>query len=108
MEQHSVNKNSKKFEHLLENLLNEAAQMRGNGHNEHLVDKLNDKYDHVKEFVAEAAKRNMERLEQGKEKIKVAADVVDKSVHNNPWAYVGGAAAVSLLVGFILGHSRRG
>ncbi len=43
----------------------------------------------------------------GKQKAVDAAVGIDKSVHNNPWAYVGGASAVAMLCGFLLGRSRR-
>jgi ElaB/YqjD/DUF883 family membrane-anchored ribosome-binding protein len=32
---------------------------------------------------------------------------VDKSVHRNPWPYIGGTAAVALLLGYILGRNRK-
>jgi ElaB/YqjD/DUF883 family membrane-anchored ribosome-binding protein len=41
------------------------------------------------------------------EKVKGAATKVDKSVHKNPWAYIGGAALAGVLVGFLL-RFRRG
>lgn len=42
----------------------------------------------------------------GVEKAREVASDVDKHVHRNPWAYVGGAAVVSLLLGYVLGRNR--
>jgi ElaB/YqjD/DUF883 family membrane-anchored ribosome-binding protein len=41
------------------------------------------------------------------EKVKGVATKVDKSVHKNPWAYIGGAALAGIVVGFLL-RLRRG
>jgi ElaB/YqjD/DUF883 family membrane-anchored ribosome-binding protein len=35
------------------------------------------------------------------------ARTVDKSVHENPWYYIGGAALVAGLIGFIVGRSNK-
>jgi len=35
------------------------------------------------------------------------AKTIDKSVHNNPWHYIGGAALLAGLLGFILGRSNK-
>jgi ElaB/YqjD/DUF883 family membrane-anchored ribosome-binding protein len=42
----------------------------------------------------------------GVEKAREVACDVDKHVHQNPWPYVGGAAAISLLLGYLLGRNR--
>ncbi len=47
------------------------------------------------------------KFEAGKQKLVDVATDVDKSVHKNPWAYVGGAAAAAILFGFLLGRSHR-
>ncbi|MGB5106717.1 MAG: DUF883 C-terminal domain-containing protein [Candidatus Zixiibacteriota bacterium] len=52
--------------------------------------------------------RVTEKYESGKQKAVDAAVSVNKSVHKNPWVYVGGAAVGAMLVGFFLGRSRRG
>ena len=39
-------------------------------------------------------------------KAKELAGTVDESVHQNPWAYIGGAAAVGVLIGYILGRNK--
>lgn len=43
----------------------------------------------------------------GVAKAREVAQNVDKSVHENPWPYIGGAAAVGVLLGFVLGRSRK-
>ncbi len=40
------------------------------------------------------------------EKVKVAASVVNDSVHKQPWYYMGGAAVVGFLAG-IFAHAKR-
>ena len=35
------------------------------------------------------------------------AKTIDKSVHDNPWYYIGGAALVAGLIGFIVGRSNK-
>ena len=51
--------------------------------------------------------RAAERYEAGKQRVVGAAKDIDTRVHNNPWAYIGGAALVGLLLGVILSKSRR-
>jgi ElaB/YqjD/DUF883 family membrane-anchored ribosome-binding protein len=41
------------------------------------------------------------------EKVKTVAGDVDKTVHKNPWAFIGGAALTGLVVGFLM-RIRRG
>lgn len=48
-----------------------------------------------------------ESYETGRQKVVDVATDIDKSVHKNPWAYIGGAAAAAIVVGFLLGRSRR-
>jgi len=48
-----------------------------------------------------------EKLEAGKQKVVDVAIDINQSVHENPWAYIGGAAAAGLVFGFLLGRSRR-
>jgi ElaB/YqjD/DUF883 family membrane-anchored ribosome-binding protein len=47
------------------------------------------------------------RYQAGKEKVVDAAKDIDTHVHNNPWAYIAGAALTGLLLGVILSKSRR-
>ena len=41
------------------------------------------------------------------EKACEVARGVDQSVHANPWPYIGGTAAVGLLLGYLLGRNRK-
>lgn len=62
----------------------------------------------IKEVSAEAEKSIKKALQQGKESIQHYASIVDKQVRDNPWPSVLGVAAVGLLLGFVLGTSKRG
>ena len=90
-------------------LLEEAAKEK----KDELRKLASDKYCHLKEAltatestleqsVAGARERAVEAAQRAKE---IASDV-NKSVHRSPWPYIGGAAAVSLLVGYILGRKK--
>lgn len=72
---------------------------------------VTEKYDSLREFASELGNGTQRRLSNmyatGKEKAREVATDVDKSVHTNPWAYIGGAAAIALLLGFVMGRSRR-
>ena len=35
------------------------------------------------------------------------AKTIDRSVHNNPWYYIGGAAVLAGLIGFIAGRNNK-
>ena len=54
-----------------------------------LFDKLRDAKDFSVDYTVEKAK------------------TVDRSVHENPWYYIGGAALVAGLIGFIAGRSNK-
>ncbi len=60
--------------------------------------------------LAQAKQRAIEAAAHAKElaeiKAKELAGTVDESVHQNPWAYIGGAAAVGVLIGYILGRNK--
>ena len=43
----------------------------------------------------------------GVEKAREIARDVDEGVHQNPWSYIAGSAAVGVLLGYILGGSRK-
>lgn len=61
----------------------------------------------VSAFTDQMKNRATETFEAGKQKVLDVASDIDKSVHKNPWAYIGGAAAVALVFGFLLGRSRK-
>ena len=105
--------NSKKFEEALQ-LLNEAAREK----KDEIQSLIGDKYTHIRGVIEQAAvkgRKNFNRVkestedwvDEGKDSLQQVADDLDDRVHENPWAYVGGAAAAALLFGFILGSSSR-
>ena len=55
----------------------------------------------------EVRSRAVEKYEAGRQKVVDTAGDIDKSVHRNPWAYIGGTMVAALLLGFVLGRSRR-
>ncbi len=73
--------------------LNEAAKES----REEIQKLVNDKYTNLRNMFTGAAQASAGWVkEQGMEaadKARMTASAVDKSVHQNPWAYVGGAAA---------------
>lgn len=73
-------------------LLNEAAKEK----RDELKGLMTDKYAHIREAVAAGAG-------QAKE---MAGDV-DKRVHKDPWVYIAGAAAASLIFGYLMGSKRK-
>ena len=92
-------------------LLNEAAQEKKSD----LASMLADKYETLKQVIvdseksvghafARGEKRAAEVAMQAKEFGIKKAKEVDEHVHDNPWPYIGGAALVGILVGYILGR----
>ncbi len=92
-------------------LLNEAAQEKKSD----LASMLADKYETLKQVIvdseksmghvlARGEKRAVEAAIQAKEFGIKKAKEVDERVHDNPWPYIGGAALIGILVGFILGR----
>ncbi len=74
------------------NLLNKAAGEK----REEMFETL----DHAKRITAEA-------IEEQVEKAKDIAETVQKTVKKNPWAVIGGVAAGSLALGYLLGAFRK-
>lgn len=94
-------------------LLNEAAKEK----KEEVHDVIGAKYEHLREMfsgalengqaVAEEARKSLSKTLQAQEKkVKAAAAEWDKKIHKNPWAYVGGAALGSLVLGMILARKK--
>ena len=71
------------------------------------IDQLNravqDKRHEIEENLEQLKKNAQRALEDTKESVVETATKVDKSVHQNAWAYIGGAAACALFAGFIAG-----
>ena len=82
--------------------------MNGNRKMNKAIEQLNkavqDKKSEIKENLEHLKKTAQRSLEDTKENIVEAATNVDKNVHDNAWAYIGGAAACALLAGFIAGR----
>ncbi len=101
-----------KIEEALE-LLNDAAQEK----KEEVFELLGDKYEHLKEFFENVAsngeaiagqtkKQIVKSLHEEEKRIKEVAAQWDKKVHKEPWAFLGGVALGSLVLGLILGRKK--
>ena len=99
-------------------LLEEAAKQK----KDELKSAMSDKYTHLKTVIVEAEGTLAKSLADAKkhaieaavhakdvsvEKACEVAHDVDKNVHQNPWAYIGGTAVVGLLLGYIHGRNRK-
>lgn len=95
-------------------LLNEAAKDK----KDEMKELVTDKYSHLREAVATKAEQGKEILKtarhlaqdialEDREKIKEALILADKRVRKDPWLYLGTAAVVSLLLGYVMGSSKR-
>ena len=86
--------------------LNEAAKES----REEIQKLVNERYTNLKHAFTGAAQASAGWVkEQGAEvadKAKMTATAVDKSVHRNPWAYVGGAAATGFVLGLLIGRRK--
>ncbi len=101
-----------KIEEALE-LLSDAAQ----GKKEEVLELLGGKYKHLKEFFESATsnggvvagqikKKFGKRLHQEEKKLKETAAQWNKKAHKEPWAFLGGAALGSLVLGLMLGRKK--
>lgn len=99
-------------------LLEEAAMQK----RDELKSVMSDKYTHLRNVIVETESGLVKKLADAKTHavdaaihakdvtVKKACEIghdVDESVHQNPWPYLAGAAGVGLLLGYILGRSRR-
>jgi ElaB/YqjD/DUF883 family membrane-anchored ribosome-binding protein len=99
-------------------LLEEAAKQK----KDELRTIMSDKYTNLRSLILEDEGGLVESLtavrdhaleaatdvkEAGVEKAREIARDVDKGVHQNPWPYIAGSAMVSVLLGYILGRSRK-
>lgn len=99
-------------------LLEEAATQK----KDELKSLMSDKYTHLRDMIVEtegnvvrslsdagkhAVKAAAHAKDVGVEKAREMAGDVDKHVHRNPWPYIGGTAAIGLLLGYILGRNRK-
>jgi ElaB/YqjD/DUF883 family membrane-anchored ribosome-binding protein len=88
-------------------LLNAAARDKKTELQAAMENKYTDLSSVVSAFTDQMRIRATEKFEAGKQKVVEVATGIDKSVHKNPWAYIGGATAMGLVFGFLLGRSRR-
>ena len=99
-------------------LLEEAATQK----KDELKSVMSDKYTHLRNLIVETESSLVKSLSDarkhaveaaahakdvGVEKARELARDADKSVHQNPWPYIAGAAVVGLLFGYILGRNRK-
>jgi ElaB/YqjD/DUF883 family membrane-anchored ribosome-binding protein len=88
-------------------LLDAAA---AEGHSD-LKDIIGDNYESFKHFAASLGNNIQRELSgvyaAGKAKVRGAAGEVDRHVHVNPWAYIGGSAALGILIGVLIARSRK-
>jgi ElaB/YqjD/DUF883 family membrane-anchored ribosome-binding protein len=88
-------------------LLNEAAKDKKT-ELEHLIShKFGDLKSLVEGVAGKVQRETVDTYQRGKEKIEDVLSEVDKSVHKNPWPYIGSAAVVALLFGYLLGRSKK-
>lgn len=75
---------------------------------QHLKSVLADVKPEVRNAFQEMRSATTDSISKAREKVvatsRDTAHQVDESAHRNPWAFVGGAAAVSILVGFLFGR----
>jgi len=99
-------------------LLEEAAEQK----KDELKTLMSDKYTNLRSLIIENESSLMKSLTTAKdhaleaatdakeasvEKAREIARDVDQDVHQNPWPYIAGSAAVGVLLGYILGGSRK-
>ncbi|MBF0385295.1 MAG: DUF883 domain-containing protein [Candidatus Omnitrophica bacterium] len=95
-------------------LLNEAAKEKKG----ELKELFTDKYSHIKQAIAAGTEQGKQIFDKakhltkdiivgGEENIKKVVGEADKRVHKDPWPYIAGAAAFSLLLGYLMGSKRR-
>ena len=84
-------------------LLNEAAKEK----KDELKGLMINKYAHIREAMMPGFEHAQETIAHSKDKVIEIAGSVDKRVHKDPWVYIGGTVAVSLLLGYFMGSKRR-
>jgi ElaB/YqjD/DUF883 family membrane-anchored ribosome-binding protein len=88
-------------------LLNSAARDKKAELQAAMENKYTDLSSVVSSFSEQVKAAASDKFEAGKQKVVNVASDIDKSVHKNPWAYIGGAAAAALVLGFLMGRSRK-
>jgi ElaB/YqjD/DUF883 family membrane-anchored ribosome-binding protein len=84
-------------------LLNEAAKDK----RDELKGLMSNKYSHIRDAMTAGVGHAQEAIVQGQEKVMEIAGDVDQRVHKDPWVYLAGTAAASLLLGYLMGSKRK-
>ncbi len=71
---------------------------------ENLQDSVKEKIYHQYENIMGSLSDTSAKVQKN---VKVQAKHVDKSVHENPWKFVGAAAALAMVTGFVMGTRRK-
>ena len=95
-------------------LLNEAAKekrdelkgMMANRYS-HIREAMTSGAEHGKEVLKHAQDITREAIAEGSAKAKEIASDVDQRVRKDPWVYIAGTAAASLLLGYLIGSKRK-
>jgi len=80
-------------------LLNEAASEARS----EVADLVKEGYEDFEDQASNVINSAKQSVREGAESIKKTAKTVDKQIHQNPWAYIGGTALSALALGFLLG-----
>lgn len=88
-------------------LLNEAAKDKKTELQHLISNKFGDLKSLVEGVAGKVQRETVDTYQRGKEKIEDVMSEVDKSVHKNPWPYIGGAAVFALFLGYLLGRSKK-
>ncbi len=85
----------------------ESAARQGEEKARHLASEAERKVRQGGEKVRHFAEDAEDKLKQGQERVKQFVSSADDQLHDNPWPIVGAVAAACLLLGFIMGSSKR-
>lgn len=96
----------KRIDEALE-LLNAVARDNKAGLQAAMESKYADLSSLMNAFTRQVKTRANEKFEAGKQKVVDVATDIDRSVHRNTWAYIGGTAAAAMLFGFLMSRPRR-
>ncbi len=97
----SANHNGKINEAL--ELLNNAARDK----KEEILSLITNRYTDLKDAVETTKEKADEAIHAGQVRFKKATRDMNKKVSKDPWAFIGAAAGVALLLGFVLGKSSK-
>lgn len=67
-----------------------------------LRDEANEKEIELLDLIATVYEQVQDKKDEAVQKVQDSATAVNTSVHLHPWGYIGGAAAIGVLVGWCL------